>query len=84
MEEWCLIKHRVNFYFYLHLLKNHGSRDGSVGTATSYRLDVPGSIPGRGKLSLFSTASRLAVRPTQCPSQRVPGAPSQGGEAAGT
>jgi hypothetical protein len=32
-----------------------GSRDGSVGIATSYRLDGRGSIPGRDKKLLSST-----------------------------
>lgn len=41
--------------------------DCSVGIKTGYRLDVQGSIPGRGKIFLFSTASRLALGPTKPP-----------------
>jgi hypothetical protein len=44
----------------------------------------PGSIPNRGKIFLFSTASRLALGPTQTPIQWVLKAPSLGGKAAGT
>jgi hypothetical protein len=44
---------------------NKRSRDSSVGIATSYGIDGWISIPGSGKNLLFSTASRLALEPTQ-------------------
>jgi hypothetical protein len=37
-----------------------------------HRLDGRGSNPGRGKIFLFSTTSRPALRPTQPPIQWVP------------
>jgi hypothetical protein len=43
-----------------------------------YRLDVRGSNPGRGKIFLFSTPSRLALEPTQHSAQWVLGAISPG------
>jgi hypothetical protein len=43
-----------------------GSRDSSVGIATSYRLDSRGLIPGKG------TDSRKTLGPTQPPIQWVP------------
>jgi hypothetical protein len=46
-----------------------------------YGLDSPGSIPVRGKISLFFTASRLALWPTQPPLQWVPGVKQLGCEA---
>jgi hypothetical protein len=49
--------------------------DSSVGIATGYRQDGRGSIRGRGKIFLFSTASRPALGPTQPPIQWVPPAP---------
>jgi hypothetical protein len=51
----------------------HCSRDGSVGMATGYSLGGRGSIPGKGKISLHSTASRLVLGPTQSPIQWIPG-----------
>jgi hypothetical protein len=50
------------------------SRDSSVGTATAYSLDGPGSgVDSRWGLEifLFTTASRQALRPTQPPIQGV-------------
>jgi hypothetical protein len=44
----------------------------SVGIATGYGLDGRVSIPGRGKIFLFSIASRPALGPTQPPIQWVP------------
>jgi hypothetical protein len=44
----------------------------------SYGLDVQGSIPGRGKIFLFSEASRPALGPIQPPIEWVPGALSLG------
>jgi hypothetical protein len=43
------------------------SWDSSVGIVMGYRLECHGSIPGMGKILLFSTPSRLALRPTQPP-----------------
>jgi hypothetical protein len=42
------------------------------GIATGYEHYGPVSIPGRGKISLFSTASRLSLRLTQPPNQLIP------------
>jgi hypothetical protein len=42
-------------------------RDNSVGIVAGYRLDGWGSIPGRGKNFLFSTASRPALGPPSLP-----------------
>jgi hypothetical protein len=36
------------------------TRDSSVGLATSYELDGRGSIPDRGKICLFSKASKTS------------------------
>jgi hypothetical protein len=44
----------------------------------SYRLDGPGLIPGKGKIFLYSTASRSALGLTHPPIQWVPGALSPG------
>jgi hypothetical protein len=44
-----------------------------------YGLDVRGSIPGWGKVFLFSTASRPNLGFTQPPNQWVPEALSPGG-----
>jgi hypothetical protein len=44
---------------------SQSSRDGSVGTTTGYELDGPVSIPDRGKVFLFFTASRPNLGPTQ-------------------
>jgi hypothetical protein len=52
-------------------------RDSSVGIAAGYGLDRD-SIPGRGKIFLSSTESRLALGPTQPPIQWIPGALSRG------
>jgi hypothetical protein len=41
------------------------SRDSSVGIATGYGLGGRSSIPYRGKIFMFSTASRPALGPTQ-------------------
>jgi hypothetical protein len=49
----------------VHLFFKTRSQDSSVGIATGYGLDGRGSNPGRGKIFLFSTASRPALRPTQ-------------------
>jgi hypothetical protein len=45
--------------------------DSSVGIATGYWLDDPGSISGRGKFCLFSMASRPDLGPNQPPIQWV-------------
>jgi hypothetical protein len=39
---------------------------------TGYGVDGRDSIPGRGKIFLFSTASRQALEPSRPPIQRVP------------
>jgi hypothetical protein len=43
-----------------------------VGIVTGYGTDGRGSIPGRGNIFLFSTASRPAMGPTQPLIQKVP------------
>jgi hypothetical protein len=55
----------------------------AVGIATGYELDGRGSIPGRGKIFLFSTASRPALGFTEPPTQWIPGALSLGLKRAG-
>jgi hypothetical protein len=74
-----MLKGLMNFliphYFFRSMSVN---RDSSFGTATSYGLVRWGSISGMGKISLFATASRLALGPTQQPIQWVPGALSLG------
>jgi hypothetical protein len=58
---------------YLHTSTNiNRSLDKSVGIVTGHGLDGLGSIPNRGKIFLFSTASRPALGPTQPPIQWVP------------
>jgi hypothetical protein len=52
----------------------HGS---TVGIATSYGMDCWGSIPGRGKILLFS----IAPGPIQPPIKRQPGVKRLGREA---
>jgi hypothetical protein len=44
----------------------------SVGIMTGYGLVGRVSIPGRGKISLSSTASQPALRATQPPTQCLP------------
>jgi hypothetical protein len=48
-----------------------------------YGLDGQGSIPGRGKIFLFSTASRPVLGPTQPPIQWIPVVISPGVEQPG-
>jgi hypothetical protein len=43
--------------------------DRSVNIATGYGPDARGSIPGRGKIFLFSTTSGPPMGPTQSPIQ---------------
>jgi hypothetical protein len=50
----------------------------SVGIENGYGLDSRGSIPGRGKISVLSTATIPALGPTQPPIQWIPGALSLG------
>jgi hypothetical protein len=50
----------------------------SVYIQTGYDLDGSGSIPGRGKVFLFSTAFRPALGPTNPPIPRIPAAISPG------
>jgi hypothetical protein len=47
-------------------------RYGLVDVATGYRLDGRGSIPSKGKIFLFSIASRPALGPTHPPLPFVP------------
>jgi hypothetical protein len=56
------------------ILLLHRCQDSSVRMAMGYRLDSQGSIPGKSKSFLFSTAFRLALRLTQLPIQCVLGA----------
>jgi hypothetical protein len=62
----CFTNPKTNFSFY------HAALYSTVGTATGYGLDGPGSIPGRGKTFLFSTASRPTLGPTQPPAGHSP------------
>jgi hypothetical protein len=43
------------------------SRDSSVIIASGYGIDCRGSVPLRGKVFIFSTASRPVLGPTQPP-----------------
>jgi hypothetical protein len=54
------------------------SRDSSVDIGTGYGLDDRVSIPGSGKIFLFSIAFRPALGSTQPPLKCVPGALSPG------
>jgi hypothetical protein len=45
--------------------KKINSHGNSVGIKIYNRLDSRGSVPGRGKIFLFSTASRLTLRLSQ-------------------
>lgn len=47
------------------------SQESSVSIASGYRLNGWGSIPGRGKIFLFSKESRLALWPAQLLGQWV-------------
>jgi hypothetical protein len=54
------------------------SRDNSVDITTDYEVDDQDSILSKDKVILSSTASRLALDPTQSPMQWVPGDLSPG------
>jgi hypothetical protein len=58
-----------NFIFYFFI----SHYNCSVGVAMGYGLDGRGSISGRVKVFLFSTASRPALGPTRSRIQRIPG-----------
>jgi hypothetical protein len=47
--------------------------DRTVGIVTGYGLGGQGSIPGRGRMFLFSIRSRPTLRPTESPITWVPG-----------
>jgi hypothetical protein len=57
---------------------NHAGHVRSVAGVLGYGLDGHFSIPGRGKICIFSMTSRPALGPTQLPTQWVPGALSLG------
>jgi hypothetical protein len=59
------------FIFYPFLFR---SRDSAVGIATGWTAEGRSSNPGRGKIFLLSTSSRLALGPTQPPTEWVLGA----------
>jgi hypothetical protein len=63
------------------LIVTNRGRDSSVSIAMDYRLDGRGSILGRGKIFLFSTAPRPGLGSTQSSIQWVQGAISPGSEA---
>jgi hypothetical protein len=56
---------------------SYKSRGSSV-SLTGCRLDERDSIPRRGRIFIFSTASRPALRSTQPPVGRAPGVLSSG------
>jgi hypothetical protein len=73
------------FYAYptiFHFVTEHiNNRDSSVGIALGYELDDWGSrvrFPAGAGNFLFTTASRMALVPTEPPIQWVPGALSLG------
>jgi hypothetical protein len=55
----------------------YSSIEHSSQYTSSYRLDDLGSILGKGKIFLFSTAPRAALGPTKPPIQSVPGSISR-------
>jgi hypothetical protein len=59
------------------------NRDSTIDIAMGYGLDGRGSIPGRGRDFLYSTASRPSLEPTQPPIQRGTGGSFPGSKAAG-
>jgi hypothetical protein len=55
------------FFIYRSKYIAKGSRDSSVGIATGYRLDGPGSIPSSNNFSVLSVQSRTGAHPASYP-----------------
>jgi hypothetical protein len=73
----------VAYYFVFIVMHFAKSRDSSDSITMSYGLDGRGSIPGRGKIFLYSVESRSALGPTQPPIQWVSAALSPGAKRRG-